>query len=92
MSMAEDSKTLSDEQVDQLNSYEPVKLARAKMLQVTAAYVKDRTPELMEAVRRADEEYAMVFSDRLEEVIEHPPQPKSVAALSQDRLKGGFKK
>lgn len=88
MSMAEESKSLSDEQVDQLNSYEPVKLARMNLLQATTAYVKNRTPELFEATQQANEEYARVFSERLTEVLEHPPQPKSVAALSQDKLKG----
>jgi hypothetical protein len=89
--MAEDTKTLSDEQVDQLNSYEPVKLARAHLLQASTAYVKNRTPELFEAVQQADAEYGRVFTERLREVIEHPPQPRSVATLSQERIKG-FKK
>lgn len=89
--MAEDIKVLSDEQVDQLNSYEPVKIARARVLQTSTEYVKNRTPELLEAVEQAKAEYSAVFTERLTEVIEHPPQPKSVAALSQDRLRG-FKK
>lgn len=86
--MAEDSKTLSDEQVDQLNNYEPVKIARTNLLRVTGEYMKDRTPELMEAVRQATDEYGRVFTERLQEVVAHPPQPRSVAALSVDRLKG----
>ena len=97
MSMAEDSKALSDEQVDQLNSFESVKLARINLLQKMAAYLKHRatseTPDLflLEEVNQAEAEYETVFTERLREVIEHPPQPKSVATLSQDRLKG-FKK
>lgn len=91
MSMAEESRTLSDEQVAQLNNHEPVKLARTKLLRVTTEYMKNRTPELMEEVRQADEEYASVFTERLKEVIEHPPQPKSATLSQIDRLKG-FKK
>jgi len=46
---------------------------------------------LFEAVQQADAEYGRVFTERLREVIEHPPQPRSVATLSQERIKG-FKK
>lgn len=86
-----DDKSLSDEQVDQLNNYEPVKEARVKLLQATTEYVKHRTPELMDAVRQADDEYARVFAERLQEVVAHPPQPRSNGHLAVDRLKG-FKK
>jgi hypothetical protein len=89
--MAEDIKSLSDEQVDQLNNYEPVRQARLTLLNKTTEYINSRTPELMEEVRHATDEYAKIFSERLKEVMEHPPQPRSVATLSVDKLKG-FKK
>ena len=86
-----DKIILSDEQVDQLNSYAPVQLARTEFLSRATEHIKSPTPESNEARQLAEDTYSAVFAERLAEVIQYVPQPKDIATLSQNKMKG-FKK
>lgn len=82
---------ISDEQVDQLNSYEPVKLARTKFLEKLKEYVRvdsAATPEMLAEVKAAEAEYEAEFAERLQHVVENPPTPKSIPVKSRTGFKG----
>ena len=82
---------ISDEQVDQLNSHEPVKLARTKFLQKLKEYVKidsAATPEMLAEVKAAEAEYEAEFVERLKHVVDNPPQPQSIPVKSRLGFKG----
>jgi hypothetical protein len=81
---------ISDEQVDQLNNYEPVKEARTKFLKLLTEYAKSKpvNPALLETAKQAGVEYEAVFAERLNYVVEHPPQPKSVPLRTRTGFKG----
>lgn len=81
---------ISDEQVDQLNLYEPVKEARTTFLKSLATYLRSvpRDPSLLETAKVAEVEYEAIFAERLKDVIENPPQPKSVPLRTRSGFKG----
>lgn len=84
-----DDKTLSDEQATQLNSHEPVVIARKKFLQLATAYLKAPNPELLEEKNLAEAMYSAVFTERLYEVQKYEwPQPAPVAVPTK---RTGFK-
>lgn len=78
---------LSDEQVAELNGYEPVKDARTAFLRKATEYVKSRTPELLEQVKTLEAAYGEAFRERLHYILEHPPQPRAVALANRRGFK-----
>ena len=79
---------LSDEQITQLNSHEPVQLARTQFLKKATEYVKHPSPEAWEERVSAETEFVAAFNERLEEVKHWQPQPVTQAVTTR---RMGFK-
>jgi hypothetical protein len=81
---------ISDEQVDQLNNHEPVKLARTKLIKLLTAYMKSdpADPMLLAEAKQVEVEYRAEFAERLKHVVDNPPLAKSIPLTKRTGFKG----